>query len=344
MDKPKIIVMVPVRNEAWSLRRFLQCTLLWADHVIVADQGSTDGTVQIARSFPQVTVVANQLPDYSEVERQRLLIQAARQIPGPRLLMALDADEILSANVLDSLEWQTALTMPPGTQIELAKIQLAESPDRYFLHSSHDQGHFMPFGYVDDGAPHEGTVLHTCRVPDRPRSHRLRLNEVVLLHYSLCNGPRNASKDRWYRCFERLTFPHKTLVQITRLYDWYERLKPRWSYRTSPPEWFANYRSRGLDLTSIEIESTFWWDWDILRMFKQHGLKPFQCLDIWDYDWESLRQEGLARGLADLPDFPIAAPDNFTARAMRKWLRKSRHLPLRPRLDQALNWALRLGE
>ena len=141
MDRPQIIVLTPVRNEAWILRRFLKCTSLWADQIIIADQMSEDDPRAIAQAFPKVTVVENPHREYSEVARQRLLIEAARRIPGPRVLMALDADEIMSANILDSEEWRTALRAPPGTVLCFAKVDLFNSPAHYFLHSAEDGAH-----------------------------------------------------------------------------------------------------------------------------------------------------------------------------------------------------------
>ena len=36
----KIICLTPVKNEGWILERFLKCTSLWADYIIIADQSS----------------------------------------------------------------------------------------------------------------------------------------------------------------------------------------------------------------------------------------------------------------------------------------------------------------
>src|SRR5437868_8601 len=100
-ERPRIIVTVPVRDEAAALPRCLSTTLLWADAVVVADQGSTDRSIEIARSFPRVVVIDNPDASFDEASRQRQLIEAARRhFPGPRCLVALDADEIMSANVL----------------------------------------------------------------------------------------------------------------------------------------------------------------------------------------------------------------------------------------------------
>ena len=42
-NKPLLIDLTPVFNEAWVLPAFLKATSLWADYIIIADQMSTDG-------------------------------------------------------------------------------------------------------------------------------------------------------------------------------------------------------------------------------------------------------------------------------------------------------------
>ena len=58
------------------------------------------------------------------------------------------------------------LKQPPGTILEFAKVELVGSTERYFLHSVEDKNAAIPFGYVDDGAPHQGDIIHTCRIPE----------------------------------------------------------------------------------------------------------------------------------------------------------------------------------
>src|SRR5437763_8235341 len=144
MSSPQIIVLTPVRDEAWILKRFLECASLWADHIIIADQSSDDSARAVAHTFPKVTVIENPNHEFSEVARQRLLIEAARRLPGPLLLMALDADEIMSANILDSTEWRTALQAQPGTVLCFSKVDLFNSPAQYFLHSTADRSAWLP--------------------------------------------------------------------------------------------------------------------------------------------------------------------------------------------------------
>ncbi len=327
-ELPKIIVLVPVRNEAWILRPFLECASRWADHIIIADQLSDDGSRELAAAYPKVTVIDNPQSGYSEVERQRLLISAARRIPGPRLLIAIDADEFVSANVVVSPQWQEAIRQPPGTLLKFAKVEMSGSGERYFLHSVEDKNNWIPFGYVDDGAEHDGSVIHTCRVPEREGAPSFRLSDVVVLHFARLNAARAESKDRWYRCFERVSFPEKNVLTIHRLYDWYERLEQTFDFRAARPEWFGGYRRAGVDLGGRESEAVFWWDWDVLRMFDRHGTSPFRYLDIWAFDWESLRQEGISRGVRGLPAKPVLTPGGLKDRLIRAALkcRRSRGL------------------
>ncbi len=317
VNRPKIIALVPVRNEAWILKSFLECTSLWADHIIVADQLSEDNSREIAAAFPKVMVIDNTCAEFSEVERQRLLIAAARRFPAPRLLVAVDADEIVSANILDSPEWQIALQQPPGTVLGFGKVELYGSTEQYFLHSVEDKNSWIPFAYVDDGAGHEGSIIHTCRIPERDDSPRFRMNEVVVLHFARSNTLRAESKDRWYRCFERISFPEKNILTIHRLYDFFERLKDKFKIRASHLDWFDNYRSAGINLHLGGSDTVFWWDWEILRMFKKYGVAPFRHLDIWSVDWEALRLQGLSSGIPGLPEQSIEVPRSGRDRLIR---------------------------
>jgi len=337
--RPTVIALTPVRDEAWALPRFLACTALWADHIVVADQRSTDASRAIAARHPKVTLVDNPGDAYSEVERQRVLIAAARQFPAPRLLVALDADELLSANVLTSREWQAALLAPPGTAIEFAKVELFRSADQYIIQSAEHLGMTFPFAYADDGRAHESSVLHACRVPLPPgvRS-RLRMKDVVVLHYQLLNSARQASKDRWYRCFERVHAPDKSVVEIERLYNWLARRDPARQLAAIRPDWLEAYRRAGIDVDTIaESRAVFWWDWDILRLFARHGVAPFRHLDIWNVDWEALRRDGIARGIPHLPAHPIRAPMSAADRALRALLRHSHSLKPRRVWDPLLD-------
>ena len=191
MAKPQIICLTPVFNEAWILERFLKCASLWADHIIIADQGSTDGSREIARGFPKVKLIENASADFNEPERQRMLVEEARRIPGDRVLMALDADEILTAHVLTSPEWASILHAPKGTVISFQWPLLETNANGLCYYTFPAE---QPFGFVDDGSEHKGKVIHSHRVPVPEGAGILLPKQIKLMHYCLHDRDRFDSR------------------------------------------------------------------------------------------------------------------------------------------------------
>lgn len=298
--KPQLICLTPVKNEAWILRQFLRAASIWADRILVLDQQSTDASREIALEFPKVRLLRNPSQEFNEPERQRLLIEAAREEPTPRILITLDADEFLAADAIGSEEWERALREPTGTIFELPRVDLWQTR-RWCLHT----GHFE-WGFVDDGSPHHGRTIHSPRIPLPDGAPRFRFERTRVLHTQFLNLPRMRSKHRWYRCYERVTFPEKSVVEIERLYSWMDWGRPH--VTPADPAWFAGYDARAIEIDCHEDVEDHWWDWEVLRMFQRHGTEPFRPLNIWELDWEALRQRGLERGVTGLPEWPISCP------------------------------------
>ena len=338
-----MIALVPTRDEASTIRRYLEATLSWADAVIVCDQ-SADGTADIARSFAGVTVIEEPPGEYDEQARQLLLIDEARRlVPGRRFLVALDADELLSANVLESEAWERAVRSPPGTRVQIGLVELCQEPSRYLIDWGADRGRRVTFAYADDGRPHHSRHFHASRLPEPPDSPQTVLEDVVVLHFATGNPVRVASKDRWYQCQERMTVAMPDPVAIRRRYDWRRRLAPTFDVRPCPDEWFAGYRKRDVDLSERPGADVFWTDWGVLRMFAAHGVAPFALLDIWDPDWEAMRQRGKDEGVQGLPDWPVVRPDAGGQRLLRGLLRTAEGRRGQRFIDALVRRAARLG-
>jgi glycosyltransferase involved in cell wall biosynthesis len=286
MSKPLIFCLTPVKNEAWILERFLKCASLWADHIIIADQGSTDGSREIAQKFPRVTLLNNTSEGWSEPVRQQMLLEEARRTPGPKILFALDADEFLTANFLTSVEWCSVLNAPPGTAIgvQWPEIEVNFSDLNFFYYPS-----IVPFGFVDDGSEHRPELIHGPRLPIPPGSKMLTLTEIKLMHYCLADLDRFRSKSRWYQCFEYLERKKKPLD----LYRFYYKIQfiSRQAIAKVPREWVEGYEARGIDMSSVNRDGTYRWDREVLDYFREHGAEKFKRLKIWDVDWDKLRDQ-----------------------------------------------------
>lgn len=90
-----VSVVIPTLNEASRIRSALE-TVQWADEVIVADAGSTDETVSIARSAGARVL---DVPGRTIGAQRNAAIETAR---NPWIL-ALDADELVTPELRDSI-------------------------------------------------------------------------------------------------------------------------------------------------------------------------------------------------------------------------------------------------
>jgi glycosyltransferase involved in cell wall biosynthesis len=303
----RTIIVCPIKNEAWILHRFLSIAFHIADHIIIADQGSTDGSREICSQYDKVKLIENPCRNFDEAFRQNLLLEEARRIEPPRLILALDADEVLSANTLESPEWETVRSCNPGTTILIPWVNLWGTPAWFKPASACEMGPWAFVGYMDDDAPHTGRMIHSTRVPYSPLKPVLKLNDVVLLHYQYTSWKRMRSKHRWYRCLERLRTPRQSATSIHRVYAHMES-PLTCPLQRSHEKWFSGWEAKGIDMTSIQEDEYFWWDWEVLRMFEQYGERTFAQEDIWYVDWEEVRQAGLQLGIENLPTRPIVDP------------------------------------
>jgi hypothetical protein len=332
--RPTFICITPVRNEAWILERFLRCAATWADHIVIADQHSDDGSREIAAAHPKVTLVDNPSREYDEAARQRILLEAARAIPaaGRRILIALDADEALTANWMESLEWARVADAAPGTVVWFDWVNVAPGAERGWIPPTK-----LPLGLVDDGRPHGGGPIHNARIPVVDGGPALMMEEVKALHYQYVDWARMRSKQRWYQCWERVHLPEKRPIT---LYRQYHHMDPAAATaRPLRPEWTAGYERLGIDMKHLPAEGGARWDREVLALLDGHGASTFRRLDVWDIDWSALSAaEGRPRNGA------LRDPRTAVDRVVLSWLARtqatSHRLPVRAiqRLLRLARW------
>lgn len=76
----KKIVLMPVKNEDWILEYSLSSASLWADHIIVADQNSTDATEELCARFEKVVYIKNTAISLNMSHARELLLDKAREL------------------------------------------------------------------------------------------------------------------------------------------------------------------------------------------------------------------------------------------------------------------------
>ena len=284
MNKPTIICLTPVRNEAWILDRFLKAASLWANYIIIADQMSTDGSREIAKKFEKVILIDNECKEFNEPERQKLLINEARKIDGPRLLVTLDADEIFSPELFETDEWNNILAQKPGTIIKFQWANILPGFKKYWLSD------FLAFGFMDDGQDHShNTKIHSVRIPIPENPTNIEATGIKVLHLQYTNWKRMKSKHRYYQCLELSTYPQKSPLDIFRIYHHMYALKNK--KLKIPINWLKKYELRNINLKHYEPEKQFWYDEEILKLLDKHSSSYFRKIAIWNINWHKKARE-----------------------------------------------------
>jgi hypothetical protein len=311
-QRPQLVVLTPVRNEAWILPRFLEVTSQVADRIIVLDQNSTDGSVELCRQFPKVLLLRNNSAKYDEAERQQILIEAARrEVPGPRILLALDADEIIAADARETNDWQKMFGAEPGTVLFIEKPTFLGGFDRVIRYP----GGF-PLGVVDSGAPHNPKLIHSVRVPVPADAPQIKLDQVKVLHYALLRPAAQAAKNRMYAAIENIAATRHLLAR-RRMYCDGKDYTADGPVEPTKAQWLAGWELAGIDMRTIADNPPFWQDFELLRFFSQYGTRRFWLDDIWTPRWESYREEARRCGCLDIPSNNIAAPPEILRWVMR---------------------------
>jgi len=279
------------------------------------DQFSDDGSREIASEYSKVHIIDYGSKDFDEPQRRRLLLDAARTFPSPRLLLAIDADEVLSSNYQNSREWQTMMSAPAGTLLAFQWANVLPGCESYWLAGS---GYHFSWGFMDDGTEYQGKPIHGARIPMPSRHSTILMNEIKILHYQYANWERMISKHRWYQCWERCHDFGRSPTDIYRQYHhMYAVCKA--DRRPLHDDLVSGYTNQGIDMTSIVSDSEYRWDMEVVDLLTKHGPAAFSKEAIWDVDWTSMARRIYPEGESvDLRD-----PRTLTEKAFHVWLRRS---------------------
>ena len=283
-EKATVICMTPTKNEEWIIERFVQAASIWADVIIIADQLSSDRTVELASQYEKVQIITNDSLEFNEPERQKLLINEARKLPGKKLLVALDVDEFLTGNFADSQEWENMKAAEPGTVFSFRWPLIADT----FLEYWYSATGYQSYAMMDDGSPHIGSKMHSVRIPMRENATVIPLEEIEVMHFQFTDWNRMLSKHRWYQCYERIQYPQKRETTIYRMYN-HMYAVPKKDRRPIPKEWLDLYQNVGIDLIKSGKQDRYWWDYEIDKMLQEYGTEYFRWINLEQNDNQLLR-------------------------------------------------------
>lgn len=275
--RPRIIVLTPIKNERWILQTFLSATSLWADYIILSDQNSSDASLEIVSKYSKAIVLANSSEIYNEAENRKSLLAEARRLFGTKnILFSLDADEVISPEILTPNIQEKIRKLKPGTAI---RFQLANvSKDRV----SYWPARMAPTAFVDDGRdPNFEGEIHfprTCFSNFR----EIFETDLAVIHLQYLSPKRTERKHVWYQMWEFINSPNMGPVEIYRRYHHQASVNPK-NIRLLPESWRNEYKKEGIDIFNFEDSNNFWWDEQIGNWVSQSGLRKFRQLDIDSY-------------------------------------------------------------
>jgi hypothetical protein len=277
---------------------------------------STDGSREIALKHNKVILIDNNSEAFNEIGRQRLLINEARKIKGPKLLITLDADEMFTPNILNSVEWDTILNSKPGTIIKFQWANFRSDLKTMWF------GYYFPWGYMDDGAGYydydiSEKSIHCGRIP-LPNNHDvLVVNQIKVIHFQYVDRDRMKSKQRWYQCYESINFPKIGKVELFRKYHHMEAI-PENEIVIIPSDWISEYDKLNIDISSKYIEANNWFEEQVIDLIERHGSLAFKKLNIWDVNWIKVAERLKKTDLDAYKD-----PRNRIDRFIHTWMLKT---------------------
>lgn len=285
-NRPSIIVITPIRNEAWVLDAFLTCTSSWADYIILADQHSDDGTREIARKYEKVILIDNPTQEWYEYICRTRLLEEAAKIPGEKIIFGLDADEFLSEGFEKTESWQRIIHSK-GNEIFcfnwlnlFDNFTTAEYTDIHFEWAAHFD---TTVDFVEEYRIREEHAVHCARVPclETNRCQYINVDDFWVIHLAKLNHERIRQKLDFYQ----VTWidKNKDRANPIRLFRSYSKYYPdNLSYLDEPVKLCCAGNSKDYsDLVRTSDYGKHYVD-EMVQVFKREGTDKFLKLCIWD--------------------------------------------------------------
>lgn len=282
MKTPLLIVLTPVFNEAWILPAFLKATSLWADHIIIADQISTDGSRDIYPQYEKVIVVDNPRKEMHQAATRRLLFEEAKKIEGDKILFTLDADEFLSGDFIHTHGWQTIMNSEPGDVFEFRWMNLSADVSKYSTWQ-----HYYWAAHVDEelyNGQFPDNFIHEWRLPwPKHVNYEYKIDDISFVHFARVNTLRQRNKERFYQISQSAPMGKYSGI---RFYRQYHPVLEETFYEV-PMDTYACYEANGIDVVemlNLQDEGKHYTD-AVLRKIGEKGIGYFKKLDIWEYSF-----------------------------------------------------------
>jgi hypothetical protein len=280
---------MPCRNEDWVLGLSLRAVLMWADDVIVLDHASTDRTSdiirEVAEEYPGLVVhLTDSNPEWQEMRHRNLLLQAARE-RGATHVALVDADEVLSGNLIGAIRGH--IEAAGSGLVQMPWACLARGIDRYYVEGVWFNNWVTTAFRADPelhwtSATRGGYDFHHRQPMGRNWAHvrPVSQRDGGLMHLQFVSERRLRAKQSLYVLTETLRWPgRETAEQLNAKYGQAVYQSDPRHFRTAdvPTEWWEPYSDL---LRHLEVDAEPWQEATARRLIAQHGRQAFAGLDL----------------------------------------------------------------
>lgn len=295
MDKPALIVVTPVRNEAWVLDAFLACASSWADHIILADQHSTDGSREIAAQYPKVTLVDNDAAEMDQAAARLLLFKEVDKIEGDKIVFALDADEFLSEGFESTEGWKSIMESQPNELFSFQWLNLYGDYHHVVPNSHYMEWacHFGPDARIADLYRQcEDRSVHEMRVPCLPLDQvsYVEIPDIKFVHLARLNLIRQKNKEDFYQV-SSVAKLNKRISAVTAFRTYHRTHPDLCALEPAAALYVMGSDEKMNGLVKPNDFGPYYID-EMKAIFKRDGYNKYLKLDIWENPY--LKAEGIA--------------------------------------------------
>lgn len=205
MSTDNIVAMFRIKNEERWIEKTLQAISDICSKIVILDNGSTDNTLKICKTFDKVVDIHQQNLPFNEARDNNTLWEMALK-QKPDFILNMAGDEILQPNARDILFEELNVLYPDATIFEFQFLYMWDRPNQYRydgIYSNTWQKTIIrmsgqPKNLSFHGTPYSGNG-HCSRLPNDSigwdKSVRSR---IKILHYGYYDEALRLKKYEFY--------------------------------------------------------------------------------------------------------------------------------------------------